>query len=111
MAGVPKLRNASTARCYDGTVNSAGQPHGRGVAEFDDGTRYEGDFWDGEVAGLAIGSAPHGGTFEGRFARGQLPRLGQLPRPRAGGGHGEALQEASRQRRRTRTTTSRTCPT
>tara|TARA_X000001036_G_scaffold350815_1_gene331590 strand:+ start:712 stop:1866 length:1155 start_codon:yes stop_codon:yes gene_type:complete len=75
MAGVPKLRNASTAGYYDGTVNSVGQPHGRGLAEFDDGTRYEGDFWDGEVDGLAIGSAPHGGTFEGRFERGQLHGL------------------------------------
>lgn len=55
---------------YAGEVNEDGQPHGRGVRMYSDGTLIGGEFRDGEPHGQGVEIWPNGMLYSGNFYEG-----------------------------------------
>jgi hypothetical protein len=53
---------------YTGTVNEAGEPHGKGVQKFENGDVYDGEFQKGEKVGKGTYTWVQGDKYEGDFA-------------------------------------------
>lgn len=52
---------------YNGQVNTAGQPHGKGRLETPSGNVYEGSFFDGQMTGLGVYKYANGRKYEGEM--------------------------------------------
>ena len=55
---------------YTGETNERGEPHGQGVFEYADGSRYEGQFKDGKVHGHGVWEYAGGDCYEGQHKDG-----------------------------------------
>lgn len=62
-----KMSSALGSITYTGEVNEAGNPDGKGVGIFTDGTKYDGDWVDGVMEGDAVYTLSNGDVFEGKW--------------------------------------------
>ena len=66
---------------YEGEVNDAGLPHGRGSATWPDGERHEGAWRKGVMHGEDVMFLPDGGRYRGDFADGLPHSQGSMAHP------------------------------
>lgn len=52
---------------YDGDVDENNLPNGKGSADFKDGSKYDGEWVNGEINGNGIMSFKNGDKYEGNF--------------------------------------------
>lgn len=57
---------------YTGYVDKNNQPHGEGCIEYDDGSKYEGAFFNGEFHGEGTFTATDGTSYKGNWDMGEL---------------------------------------
>jgi hypothetical protein len=62
---------------YDGERDSEGKEHGKGVMLFEDGSKYEGQWENGERAGQGTARFKDGGTYEGEWSKNLLHGTGK----------------------------------
>lgn len=63
----PKRVVLPNSGIYNGQVNTAGQPHGKGRLETPSGNVYEGSFFDGQMTGIGEYKYTNGRKYEGEF--------------------------------------------
>ena len=66
---------------YIGETNARGEPHGQGIFEYKDGSRYEGQFKDGLIHGQGILEFANGDRYEGQWKDGKMHGQGILEFP------------------------------
>ena len=62
---------------YEGGTDEFGRPHGQGIAYYQDGARFEGEFKDGKLHGQCKITFADGGTHEGCYKDGSLHGQGK----------------------------------
>jgi len=63
---------------YEGHLNGDGQPHGRGVYQWSNGDKYNGEWHSGKQHGQGVCSYGSGNIYDGNWHDGKKRRKGKI---------------------------------